>query len=72
MARIDAIFKLVKDRGASDLHLTSGSAPMLRIDGEMEAVEYQPIASDLLEDILKEMMTPNLWGQRFSPVIRNQ
>ena len=31
MARIDAILELVKDQGASDLHRTTGSPPMVRI-----------------------------------------
>ena len=35
MARIDAILKLVKDQGASDLHMSSGSPPMVRINGEI-------------------------------------
>jgi twitching motility protein PilT len=57
LARIDAIFKLVKDRGASDLHLTAGSPPMLRLHGEVQSVEYDALAPDLLE----EMMTPPQW-----------
>jgi len=60
--RIDTIFKLVKERGASDLHLTSGSAPILRIDGNVQAIEYQALTSDLLTDLLKEMMTPEQWA----------
>ncbi len=39
MARIDAIFKIVQEQGASDLHLTSGSRPILRISGEIRSVE---------------------------------
>ena len=35
MARIDAILKLVKQQGASDLYLTTGSPPMVRINGEI-------------------------------------
>jgi twitching motility protein PilT len=62
VARIDAIFKLVKERGASDLHLTSGSAPMLRMDGNVQAIEYQPLTSDLLTDLLKEMMSADVWA----------
>lgn len=63
MARIDAIFKLVKDQGASDLHLTSGSPPILRQDGDIQAIEYQPLSSELLTDLLKEMMSPDLWAR---------
>jgi twitching motility protein PilT len=63
VARIDAIFKLVKDQGASDLHLTSGSPPILRQDGDIQAIEYQPLSSELLTDLLKEMMSPDLWAR---------
>jgi len=35
MAKIDEILALMTERGASDLHLASGSAPYLRINGEM-------------------------------------
>ncbi|MBF0337808.1 MAG: hypothetical protein HQL05_08235, partial [Nitrospirae bacterium] len=34
MARIDAFFKLMKEQGASDLHMVAGSQPILRIRGE--------------------------------------
>jgi twitching motility protein PilT len=40
MARIDAILKLVKDQGASDLHMTTGSPPMVRIQGEITPVPH--------------------------------
>ena len=40
MARIDEILKLVKEQGASDLHLTSGSPPMVRIHGEITPIPY--------------------------------
>jgi len=64
LARIDAIFKLVKDQGASDLHLTAGSPPIFRQDGDITAIEYQPLSDELLTDLLKEMMSPELW-ERF-------
>ncbi len=62
LARIDAIFKLVKDRGASDLHLTTGSPPMLRVDGEIQSVEYDALTHETLTDLLREMMTPDDWA----------
>ncbi len=61
MAKIDAIFKLVQDRGASDIHLTSGSPPMLREDGEIQAVEYEELSAELLTELLREMMTSEDW-----------
>ena len=55
MARIDAFFKLMHDHGASDLHLTSGSQPVLRIRGEMERVRYKTLDNDELKAILYEI-----------------
>ena len=34
MAKIDGLFKLMKQQGASDLHISSGSPPILRQHGE--------------------------------------
>ena len=55
MARIDAFFKLMHDHGASDLHLTSGSQPVLRIRGEIERVRYKVLDNDELKAILYEI-----------------
>ena len=34
MARVDDLLKQMRAQGASDLHLASGSAPYMRIDGD--------------------------------------
>jgi len=39
---IDALFRLMVERGASDLHLSSGGRPTLRVDGRIEQVEDSP------------------------------
>jgi twitching motility protein PilT len=36
MASIDDIFRIIKEQGASDLHMASGSRPMLRIHNELQ------------------------------------
>ena len=43
MARLDAFFKLMFDSGASDLHITSGQPPILRVHGELERIKYDPM-----------------------------
>jgi twitching motility protein PilT len=55
MAKIDAFFNLMLDQKASDLHLSSGNAPMLRINGEMQRVEYPPLENDVLKGMLYEI-----------------
>jgi len=55
MAKIDAFFKLMLDQGASDLHLTTGSQPVLRIRGELERVKFKELDNDELKAMLYEI-----------------
>ncbi len=55
MAKIDAFFNLMLDQKASDLHLSSGNPPILRINGELERVDYPPLESDTLKALLYEI-----------------
>ena len=55
MAKIDAFFKLMNEQGASDLHLTSGLPPALRIRGEIERIKYKILDSDDLRSMLYEI-----------------
>ena len=55
MAKIDAFFNLMFEQKASDLHLSSGNQPMLRINGELHRVDYPPLESDNLKSMLYEI-----------------
>lgn len=55
VAKIDAFFQLMHTQGASDLHLVSGSQPILRINGEMVRVQYNTLESDELKAMLYEI-----------------
>ena len=55
MAKIDAFFKLMNEQGASDLHLTSGQPPALRIRGEIERIKYKILDNDDLRGMLYEI-----------------
>src|SRR3954469_24907964 len=55
MAKIDAFFNLMFEQKASDLHLSSGNPPMLRINGELHRVDYPPLESDALKAMLYEI-----------------
>jgi twitching motility protein PilT len=55
MAQIDAFFKLMNDQGASDLHLSSGNQPILRIRGELERVKFKLLNDDSLKAMLYEI-----------------
>jgi twitching motility protein PilT len=50
---LDALLRLMLDKRASDLHLSSDVVPMLRIDGDMVPFpEYGPIAPARLKEML--------------------
>jgi twitching motility protein PilT len=55
MAKIDAFFNLMFEQKASDLHLSSGNPPILRINGELHRVDYPPLESDTLKSMLYEI-----------------
>jgi len=55
MAKIDAFFKLMFDQGASDLHLTSGQQPILRLHGDMERIKYKVLEDGELKAMLYEI-----------------
>jgi twitching motility protein PilT len=55
MARIDAFFKLMFDSGASDLHLVAGQQPIVRLQGELERIKYDPLENDDLRSMLYEI-----------------
>ncbi len=59
MAKIDAFFKLMNDQGASDLHLVSGSQPILRVHGDLERVKYKLMENDELKTLLYEICPEN-------------
>ena len=55
MAQIDAYFKAMKEQGASDLHLASGSQPILHIRGEIKRLKREPYNDEELKKILYEI-----------------
>ena len=59
MAKIDALFKIMNDQGASDLHLVAGSQPIIRVHGDMERVDYKSLENDELKKMLYEIAPEN-------------
>ena len=54
--RLERYFKLMIERGASDLHLSSGMPPILRHDGEMVPLDEAPLGHDQLHELLMEII----------------
>lgn len=60
MAKMDALFKVMLDEGASDLHMASGKKPALRIHGEISPLESHNLLDHYqLRTMLFEIMPDN-------------
>ncbi|MFP4236859.1 MAG: type IV pilus twitching motility protein PilT [Desulfonatronovibrio sp.] len=59
MAQIDAFFKMMHELGASDLHLSTGSQPIIRLHGELQRVKYKSLEHEELKKMLYEITPEN-------------
>ena len=58
MAAIDKYFQQLVDTGASDLHLSQGQPPKIRIHGELLAIEGHPVLDEPgLREYMYEIVT---------------
>ncbi|MBV5339878.1 MAG: type IV pilus twitching motility protein PilT [Deltaproteobacteria bacterium] len=57
MARIDALFNMMKEQGASDLHLSTGNPPIFRQRGDMVRLNFKALGHDELKAILFEILS---------------
>ncbi len=55
MAQVDAFFKMLHENSGSDLHLSSGSQPIVRIRGELQRVKFKILMHDELKQLLYEI-----------------
>jgi twitching motility protein PilT len=55
MARIDSYFKFMLEKDASDLHLSTGNQPMLRIHGELVRIDAAVLDADALKELVYEI-----------------
>lgn len=54
--RIADVTALARSRNASDVHLTAGMPPVLRIDGELETTDQAALDSDELLDLARALL----------------
>ncbi|MBL7670164.1 MAG: type IV pilus twitching motility protein PilT [Bdellovibrionaceae bacterium] len=57
MATIDELFKLMVEQGASDLHVTSGAPPYLRLHGNMLPLNYKELTSQDTQGLIFEILS---------------
>jgi twitching motility protein PilT len=64
MAQINAFFSMLHEYGGSDLHLASGSQPLLRLRGQLTRVKYKVLEHEELKSMLYEI-TPEAKVKEF-------
>lgn len=56
MAKINYLFKMLKQQGASDLHISSGAPPLFRLHGEMMPLNYPALSHDQAKGLVYEIL----------------
>ncbi|MEK7358015.1 MAG: type IV pili twitching motility protein PilT, partial [Bdellovibrionota bacterium] len=56
MAKIDDLFKIMVQKGASDLHLAAGAGPLLRLDGEMFDLKLPELSNEDVQALIFEIL----------------
>ncbi len=54
---MENLLYLMNEKKASDLHLTAGVPPMLRIDGRLVPTTYQPLTPELCKKLIYSVLT---------------
>jgi twitching motility protein PilT len=56
LAKIDVLLNVMVQHEASDLHISAGTPPMLRIDGELQRTKYHDLSPKEVEILLLELL----------------
>ncbi len=59
--RIDRFLGILPKRSGSDLHLSVGSPPIIRIDGELERMRYRVLSEGDFYNLVGPITPPQLW-----------
>ncbi|MBC8549365.1 MAG: twitching motility protein PilT, partial [Candidatus Brocadiales bacterium] len=53
---ISEILAFANERGASDLHISSGEPPIIRIDGEIQKIDMPSLPRDEVHTMLYDIL----------------
>ena len=56
MAQIDQFLKVLVEQGGSDLHLTVGSPPVMRVHGHLQRIKFRELSQSDMEALVYEIM----------------
>ena len=64
MPQIDQFLKVLVEQSGSDLHLTTGSPPVIRVHGHMTRLKFRDLTNKDMEALVYEIMEEE-WRMRF-------
>lgn len=59
MVSIEELLQVMVERGSSDLHITQGSKPKIRVDGELMDTEYELLDAESTQKIIYSLLDSN-------------
>ena len=64
MIQMHELFVLMKEKNASDLHMSAGAPPTIRVDGEMTPTPFEKLTSEAVQTLIFSLLTESQ-RQRF-------
>lgn len=61
LIKIERFLQLMNDKGASDLHMSVGRPPMIRLHGSLEPIRYRTLTQPDWESMMRAITVDNLW-----------
>ena len=61
--KIDVFFQALVDQGGSDLHLSEGEPPKLRVHGEVTAIREEALTHEEMVELMAPICPPKLWKE---------
>ena len=57
VAHVDDLLEIMIRRGASDLHLSTGSPPVIRVDGELLRLDYETLTPSKMQELVYSIIS---------------
>ncbi len=63
MNKIDVFFQTLIDQGGSDLHLSEGEPPKVRVHGDVTAIREEVLTHEEMIELMEPICPPRLWKE---------
>ena len=61
--KIDVFFQALVDQGGSDLHLSEGEPPKIRVHGDVTPIREEPLTHEEMVELMEPICPPKLWKE---------